>query len=145
MSPSEEANVTLGIHKPAPNRFADKLFPCPLCGLGMEIRIARTGKPYCHCDICAIQLFFRGREGIRRLHKILESGGLISGANLKAIVLYNRIQKLKADKRELEKKQGILFRNRDLENAITVVQAEIESVQLQLEKISAPNRGRRKK
>jgi hypothetical protein len=120
-----------------------KSFPCPVCGTAMQIRVARTGKPYCHCDPCGIQLFFRRSDGIRRLRQILASETLISGSGSRAtsaVILYNRLQQLKSAKQELEDKQGVFFRDGDLDNAIAAVQIDIEVVQSELEKISEQNR-----
>lgn len=140
-------HVTLETREAEAKFFHGKIFPCPICGLALQIRIARTAKPYCHCDPCGIQLFFRGREGIERLREILESEMLISGKESKAgaaVLLYNRVQQLKAEKRDLERKRGFI-RNTDLENTIAAVETEIERMQSQLEEISGANRRRNKK
>jgi hypothetical protein len=139
-------HVTLETREAEAKFFRGKIFPCPICGLPLQVRVARTAKPYCHCDPCGIQLFFRGREGVERLREILKSEMLISGkGSSAAVLLYNRVQQLKAEKRELEKKQGILIRNTDLENTIAAVQTEIEGVQSELEELSGRNRRRNKK
>jgi DNA-directed RNA polymerase subunit RPC12/RpoP len=116
-----------------------KFFPCPVCGTSLEIRIARTQKPYCVCIDCGIQIFFRGKTGILRLNKILENEILISGNDSNAsiaTVLFNRIQHLKRQKTDLEAKQGLITRDLDLKNAIRSVDNEIERVQGELEKLS---------
>lgn len=139
-------HITLETREAEAKFFHGKIFPCPICGLALQIRIARTAKPYCHCDPCGIQLFFRGRQGIEWLREILETEMLISGkGSSAAVILYNRVQQLKAEKRELEKKQGILIRNMDLENTIAALQTEIEGVQSELEELSGRNRRRNKK
>jgi hypothetical protein len=115
-----------------------KFFPCPVCGTSLEIRIARTQKPYCVCINCGIQIFFRGKAGISRLNKILENEILIAGNDSNAsiaTVLFNRIQHLKAQKADLEVKQGLIIRDPDLRNAIRAVDNEIERVQGELEKM----------
>ncbi len=50
-------------------RDKKKVFPCPLCQKGLEIKISKKQKPYCVCLDCGIQLFIRGKEGISRLGK----------------------------------------------------------------------------
>jgi predicted RNA-binding Zn-ribbon protein involved in translation (DUF1610 family)/uncharacterized small protein (DUF1192 family) len=142
MSSPSKANVNVTLKT---DEFEGKVFPCPVCGAAHKIRIARTGKPYFHCDLCGIQLFFRGRSGITRLRELLKSGTLIAGNESRAsaaIILYNRLQQLKADKRELEKKQGVFFRNEDLDNAIAAVQNEIEKVQAELKETARKNHRR---
>ena len=115
-----------------------KFFPCPVCGTTLEIRIARTQKPYCVCIDCGIQIFFRGKAGIARLKKIIENELLIAGRDSNASiasVLFNRIQHLKRQKSDLEARQGLIIRDPDLKNAIRAVDIEIERVQGELEKL----------
>ncbi len=128
-------NITLEHRRLQAKRFLGKHFPCPVCGMALALRIASTGKPYCHCDECAIQLFFRGKTGIQRLEKLIDSGVVAGTGASNAVVLYNRLLRLKADKRELERQRG-LFRNADLENAISAVQKESEVVGAELARIS---------
>jgi len=69
---SGNVNVTLA-HPNAPARkLLGKEFPCPLCGSSMPIRLTRKGKPYCHCNSCMIQVFFRGKASIQRLQEIIK-------------------------------------------------------------------------
>jgi hypothetical protein len=60
-----------------------------------------------------------------------------------AVVLFNRIQQPRAQKQELEAKQGLIFHNSDLENVIRAVDNEIERVQRELEKLSQETRPRK--
>jgi hypothetical protein len=132
-------NITLDGSDKRENTMLGKFFPCPVCGTRLEIRIARTQKPYCVCIDCGIQIFFRGKTGISRLNKILENEILIAGHDSNAsiaTVLFNRIQHLKRQKTDLEAKQGLITRDPDLKNAIRAVDNEIERVQGELEKLS---------
>jgi hypothetical protein len=131
-------NITLDDSRNIAKDMAGKIFPCPLCGLSLRIRIACTQKPYCVCIDCGIQLFIRGKTGISRLQKIIENELLIAGKDSNASlanVLFNRIQHLKRQKTDLEAKQGLIIRDPDLENAIRAVDNEIERVQRELEKL----------
>jgi hypothetical protein len=131
-------NITLEDSQSRANDVVGKIFPCPLCGLSLKIRIARTQKPYCVCIDCGIQLFIRGKTGIFRLHKIVENELLIAGKDSNAslaTILFNRIQHLKKQKLDLEAKQGLIIRDPDLENAVSAVDNEIERVQGELEKL----------
>lgn len=144
---SANVNVTL---RGQDAELIDRIFPCPVCGMGLPLRSSRKQKPYCVCDSCGIQLFFRGKTGIARLNKLVESGRLISGKGTStslAITLYNRVQQLKAQREGLEIKQGFrfIFRDSDLDNAISAVEAEIERVQADLEKLARRKRARGKK
>jgi hypothetical protein len=135
-------NITLGDSEIRAKDMAGELFPCPLCGLSLSIRIARTQKPYCVCIDCGIQLFIRGKTGISRLQKIIENDLLIAGKDSNASlasVLFNRIQYLKMQRSDLEAKQGLIIRDPDLENAIRAVDNEIERVQGELENLARKN------
>jgi hypothetical protein len=50
--------------------FIGKPFACPVCKMGLRIKISRKEKPYCMCLECGIQIFFRGQAGIQRLHEM---------------------------------------------------------------------------
>jgi predicted RNA-binding Zn-ribbon protein involved in translation (DUF1610 family) len=131
------ANVNVTLEEP--DWFAGKAFPCPVCGSDLQLRVARTQKPYCHCDPCGLQLFFRGKNGIQRLKKLLDSGVLISGRS-RATVLYNQLQQLKEQKNQLENRQGLIFRDKDLDEAIHAMEPEIEAVRLELQTLAEANR-----
>ena len=82
-----------------------------------ENRIARASQ-------CGIQIFFRGKTGIRRLTEILNSDKLNVGNTLEAlpaVILFNRIAQMRLQKEELEAKQGLIMRDPDLDNAIRAI------------------------
>jgi len=140
-------NVTLEPDSEA-EFFQGKQFPCPLCGMALEIRLSRTGKPYCTCIPCGVQLFVRGRTGISRLREILESKALVSSQESSAssaITLYNRLEQLKSQRDELELKQGFIFRDPNLDVVISAVGAEIQHVELQLKKIQSRTHAEKKR
>jgi hypothetical protein len=112
--------------------------------MGMEIRFTRkkNSKPYTTCLACGIQTFFRGQVGIQRLTEIVKSGMFIAGKGSKtelAVILFNRIQQLRAQKIELEGKQGLIILDPDLNNAIRAVDNEIKDVQGELGKLGTQN------
>jgi uncharacterized Zn finger protein len=136
---SGNVNITLGLSGSTGQNPRGREFPCPLCGASMPIRLTRKQKPYCHCLSCMLQIFFRGKIAIHRLEKIIQSGILVSGDDSsvhEAITLYNRVQLLKTQKLKLEEKRSLLFSDEDLENAISVVQNEIERLQDNLQNIA---------
>ncbi len=47
------------------------LFPCCLCGEGLEVRQTKKGKPYMICDGCGMQMFVRIDPGIQRLEELV--------------------------------------------------------------------------
>ena len=109
--------------------------------------MSQRGKPYCVCDSCGIQLFVRGKLGIARLKELVESESLVSGKVSKAslsVTLYNRLEQLKTQKEEMESKQGLIFQDQNLENAIFIVRKEIEQVESQIEKLAIRAERKRK-
>jgi transcription elongation factor Elf1 len=48
-----------------------RLFPCPICCEGLEVRQSKKGKPYVVCDRCGLQMFVRTEPGIRRFEKLV--------------------------------------------------------------------------
>lgn len=132
-------NVTWAEGVQARRLLTHKKFPCPVCGKGMEIRLSMKNKPYCICEECGIQVFFRGKKGILRLRKILDSDLFIAGSESRvdqAVLLFNRIQQLSAQKKRLKAKRGLILSNPDLENAILAVDNEVEWLQGELEKLA---------
>ncbi len=144
---ADNVNVTLEEKESTASTLAGRKFPCQLCGAGLEIRISRTQKPYTVCPDCGIQNFYRGKQGIRRLRELLDSQVLMTGTESSvdtAILLFNRIQQLRAQKKELKARKGLIFRDSDLENAILVVDNEMERVQGELKRLGRKT-GREKK
>jgi len=135
---TDNINVTLD-QKRHDSLFAGRVFPCCICSANLDIRLSKRKKPYCTCIQCGIQIFFRGKSGIDRLAKILNSNNFVHGIALEAvpaIVLYNRIAQMRSHKKQLEVKQGLITRDLDLENAIRAVDNEIKCAQGELEKLS---------
>jgi hydrogenase maturation factor len=83
-----------------------------------------------------------------RLEELAQHGILISVTEESAahgISLLNRLEQLKLQKRDLVEKQGIFFPDKNVGNAISLVDAEIENVQGELAKLSrAKQRGNKK-
>ena len=97
-----------------------------------------------------MQIFVRGKKGISRLQEMAESGILISAREESAahgLLLLNRLEQLKLQKQELQTKQGILgiiFPDENMQNAVSLVDAEIENVQGELAKLSRATENSRK-
>jgi hypothetical protein len=128
--------------------YEGREFPCPICGMGLQIRSSQRQKPYCICDLCGVQVFIRGKKGIKRLRELLEDETIIpakdSGAGT-ALSLYNRLRQLKTQKRELEGKQGFIFRDPDLDNAISAVEKEIDRIKAELGSVASKGTREKKK
>jgi len=136
---ASDVNVTLRSPQAAIEGLNDKEFPCPLCGAGLPILASKRKKPYCTCNDCGVQIFVRGKSGISRLREMADIGILVSGIKESAshgLRLYNRLQQLKLQKRDLQKRQGIFFSDENVRNTISLVDAEIEKVEGELAKIA---------
>ena len=136
---SAHVNVTLVPLGAGLEDLRGKKFPCPLCADGLAILASKRGKPYCVCNPCGIQLFFRGKPGISRLLQMVKGEILIpdkaDGADY-GIALFDRLRQLKAQKEELEERRGVIFRDSNVENAILIVDAELEKVEGDLAKVA---------
>jgi hypothetical protein len=133
--PDANVNVTLQPSPSAPRHT----FPCPLCGAALELRQSRVNKPYSVCIPCGIQIFFRGKTGISRLRMFLDRGQ--SAANpiapaAPAVIAFNRLEQLRAQKSELEHKRPLIFADEDLEHAISAIDAEIAQAQIALAQLA---------
>jgi hypothetical protein len=142
-------NVNVTLDHPSPNAGTQPVdsFPCPLCGSPIPIRLTlKKQKPYCQCLSCMLQIFFRGKVAIERLRRLIDSGILVSGDNSPsdmAFTLYNRIQMLNLQVKQLKEKRSLFIANEDLENLISVFENEITRLQDNL-KLSAHNPSRNK-
>jgi hypothetical protein len=145
----DNANVTLEKTNAAPDALLGKRMPCQLCGAGLDIRLSKNGKPYVTCSDCQTQLFIRGKTGIKRLEDLLNSNVLIvGGGNAKGdspAALFNRLVQLRTQKRDLEEKQGLIFQDPDLTNAIHGVDNEIKRVQGELAKLNGKRGSEKRK
>jgi hypothetical protein len=130
-----QRNVTLQTEAKSAENLQGKPFPCPLCGVALPLELTRKEKPYCTCNGCGIQIFFRGKAGIRRLQELLKTQQPIVEDfrdSSMAVALYNRLAHLKEKRNELEQEQGIIFRDEDLDAAIDAINREIQETQSQL-------------
>ena len=130
-------NVMLKTENKPRTDFDGKPFPCPLCGVALPVRVSQKQKPYCVCNDCGIQLFFRGRVGIKRLQIMLQSVDPVLedySATTAVVALYNRLEELRKQRDELEAKQGIIFRNQTLDDAIATLGGEIQRIESTIRK-----------
>lgn len=118
MKNSHDPNVTLRIDE------EQKYFPCPVCG---ELRVLEQtikGKPYLTCNDCGVQLFVRGKEGIRKISEQLADYTAvgISKGKMSLLDQYNELQKKLVDIRDKKP----LFGNNEILN----IQEEVINVQI---------------
>ena len=48
------------------------LFPCPLCGKPLDVRLTKKKKPYVICDPCGVQLFIRSKAGMTSFDRLVK-------------------------------------------------------------------------
>jgi hypothetical protein len=142
---SDNLDVTLAQPDLPGSPLSGKQFPCCVCGTAMEICFTRkkNPKPYTTCFDCGIQTFFRGKAAIQRLTEIVNSGLLIAGKGCRsesAVILFNRLQQLRSQKRKLEEKQGLIICDPDFRNVIRAVDNEMKHVQGELAKLGRKTR-----
>ena len=104
--PTEESgldNVTLG-SKPADE---GRYFPCPICRRWVRVGQTKRRKPYLVCDACGVQLFVRGKEGIRRFQGMLGEAPML-GDSREVITVLDHFAALKRKLEELEASKSIL-------------------------------------
>lgn len=82
------------------------------------------------------------------MREILDSDLLITANEASfdgAVLLFNRMQQLRAQKKELTGKRGFVFSDSDLQNTILVVDNEIAQMQGELAKLARKSRWEKKK
>ncbi len=115
-------------------------FPCPLCGTHLDLRESRANKPYCVCNACGVQIFFRGRQGISRLRAILEEDKSLSvghsAAATPALAVFTRLEELRGHNKALQDRRPLIFADEDLDNAIAAITMEIDHLRALLAEMS---------
>jgi DNA-directed RNA polymerase subunit RPC12/RpoP len=144
-------NVTLDPSESILGDLANREFPCPLCGAGLPILASKRRKPYFVCNLCGVQVFVRGKTGISKLKQMADSGILVSGKKeslVYGISLFNRLESLKLQKRDLQMKRGfvaMIFPDESMENAISLVDVEIKKIEGELARIAEETKDENKK
>ena len=82
-----------------------RLFPCPLCGEGLDIRESKRGKPYVVCNRCGVQMFVRVEAGIRKFEKLV--------ADAEANNIWEKLRTLESQYRRKCPKCGKAFWTRE--------------------------------
>jgi DNA-directed RNA polymerase subunit RPC12/RpoP len=122
---------------------------CVLCSKELRLRRDKHKKPYFVCDVCGVQMFVRGRQGIENLAQLmatLREHDLT--IRVHAHILYE-IQAILAEIRGLEKeieKLDSMFdvfasqkRNKDKSRLRKLLNARIENLLVKLERIAHSN------
>jgi hypothetical protein len=87
-----------------------------------------------------VQIFFRGKEGISRLQRLLQQHdrlvGRLPAIATPAIAAFNRLEQLRAQKNELQQRRPLILTDADLEHTLSAVDLEISRLQVALEQMS---------
>lgn len=120
--------------------------PCFLCGVRLEMKTSKRGKPYFVCDPCGVQLFIRRHRGIERLQKLVSERERLqipfdrSAHTLAQIqALLNEIQGLKS---QIDKSEGVLsflFEDEDSRKARKLLRIRLENAFSKLRQIAEEN------
>jgi DNA-directed RNA polymerase subunit RPC12/RpoP len=85
------------------------------------------GKPYLTCNECGVQVFVRGKEGIRQLRRVMGHGELTGNVrDLSPLLDYFAF--LRGRLREIQKQRPIVGKNADLEIEAKLVRSELDRV-----------------
>jgi DNA invertase Pin-like site-specific DNA recombinase len=114
-------------------------FPCPLCAAPLDLRQSRSRKPYCVCNACGVQLFFRGKAGIARLRSFAERDRSVVAAQTStstALATFEMLERLRAQRETLVNRRPLIFADDHLENAILAIEREIARIEIRLDALA---------
>src|SRR5437879_5883810 len=120
--------------------------PCFLCSQELRLRRDKHKKPYFVCDPCGVQIFVRGRQGIENLTQLIETIREHDFPFREHARILHEIQAVLTEIRGLEKELEALDsafdafasdrHNKDKERARESLNARIDTLLLQLERIA---------
>jgi len=123
-----------------------KFIWCFLCSQELMQRKDKHGKPYFVCDPCGVQMFIRGRQGIKNLGQLLVTLREHDFPFREHAAVLYEIQAVLTEIRGLEKELKALDsvfdafasvkHNKNKERARKSLNARIETLLLQLERIA---------
>lgn len=103
-------------------------FPCPVCFEMLEVRHDKNSKPYFVCNDCGIQLFIRGKNGIKKFKNLLPNYKLKVKSH-KLVELVELIPKLNDKLSELEAKKPVFGENKHLNLQAKIIKKQLNSLQ----------------
>jgi chaperonin cofactor prefoldin len=119
--------------------------PCFLCGKQLNQRTDKNNKPYFICNPCGMQVFIRRELGIQKLADLirnLKEGELPLRTHTQVLyevqAILSEMDDLKAEIKRLDGEIGFFFIDQDKLRARKLLEARIENLLLQLERISEP-------
>ena len=123
-----DANVTLGKkHDEGKSQY----FPCPICFGMLEVRHDKNSKPYLICNDCGVQLFIRGKEGIKQFKNLI-SDYYYKVKSQKLIELIDYYERLKEKLSEIEANKPFFGEDKDLNIQAKAIKKQLNNLKKQL-------------
>ena len=126
----ENDNVTLGVS----SEDSTEYFPCPICFEMLEVRYSKRSKPYLTCNDCGVQLFVRGKEGIKKFKNLISDYNY-KVKSQKLIQLIDYYNRLKEELAEIEANKPFFGEDKDLNIQEKVIKKQLNSLKKQFKKI----------
>jgi len=124
MNDQNDINVTLG----GDNEDSIEYFPCPTCFEMLDLRYDKKSHPYFICDDCGMQLFIRGKKGIKKLKNLIPNyKNKVKSHKLIEIIDY--IEELNAKLSEIEAKKPFFGEDKNLNIQEKVINKQLKSLQ----------------
>ena len=130
MNKENDTNVTLGVTAEDSTEY----FPCPICFEMFEIKYDKNSKPYLQCNDCGVQLFVRGKEGIKKFKNLISDYNY-KFKSQKLIELIDYFEKLEKKLAEIEAKKPFFGENEDLNIQEKAIKKYLNTLKKQFKKI----------
>jgi hypothetical protein len=86
-----------------------------------------------------VQLFFRGKKGIARLHDLADRERFVKSAQAStsaALATFEMLERLRAQRETLVSRRPFLFADEHLENAIRAIDREMARIEIRLDALA---------
>ena len=123
MTKENDVNVTLGVR----SEDSIEYFPCPVCFEMLDVRHDKNSKPYCVCNACGVQLFIRGKNGIKKLKNLI-SDYIYKVKSQKLIELIDYYDRLKEQLTKVVAKKPFFGEDKDLNIQEKVIRKQLKSL-----------------
>ncbi len=128
----KKANVTLETENVKYNRY----FPCPVCKEMIPVKDTKNLKPYFICNDCGMQLFVRGKEGIKKFNSLVSELGK-DFTTKELINKINYFDLLKNKLEEIKNKKPIIGDDFDLNLQEKIIKKEMNKLRKKWEGFSS--------
>ena len=130
MTNENDVNVTLGVSSEDDIQH----FPCPICFEMLEVKYTIKSKPCLTCNDCGVQLFIRGKKGIKIFKNLIPNYNY-KFKSQKLIELIEYYEKLNEKLSEIEAKKPIFGENEDLNLQEKAIKKQLNNLRKKLGRI----------